>query len=80
MHTEPDRERRVAELEGHPPRKARRAHLAAASTDCRRRGPHRTGLADTAHPLLAQIVPIRRCNIDCAGTATSTQGLASGAH
>ena len=23
------------------------------------------GLADTAHPLLVQIVPIRRCNIDC---------------
>ena len=23
------------------------------------------GLADTAHPLLAQIIPIRRCNIDC---------------
>ena len=23
------------------------------------------GLTDTAHPLLAQIVPIRRCNIDC---------------
>jgi MoaA/NifB/PqqE/SkfB family radical SAM enzyme len=23
------------------------------------------GLSDTAHPLLAQIVPIRRCNIDC---------------
>ena len=24
------------------------------------------GLIDTAHPLLVQIVPIRRCNIDCA--------------
>jgi MoaA/NifB/PqqE/SkfB family radical SAM enzyme len=23
------------------------------------------GLADTAHPLLVQIIPIRRCNIDC---------------
>ena len=23
------------------------------------------GLADTEHPLLVQIVPIRRCNIDC---------------
>jgi MoaA/NifB/PqqE/SkfB family radical SAM enzyme len=23
------------------------------------------GLVDTAHPLLVQIVPIRRCNIDC---------------
>src|SRR5436853_4648041 len=23
------------------------------------------GLTDTAHPLLVQIVPIRRCNIDC---------------
>ena len=23
------------------------------------------GLADTAHPLLVHIVPIRRCNIDC---------------
>jgi MoaA/NifB/PqqE/SkfB family radical SAM enzyme len=24
------------------------------------------GLVDTAHPLLVQIIPIRRCNIDCA--------------
>src|SRR3989442_14057318 len=23
------------------------------------------GLVDTAHPLLVQIIPIRRCNIDC---------------
>src|SRR5437870_12957295 len=23
------------------------------------------GLTDTAHPLLVQIIPIRRCNIDC---------------
>src|SRR5947199_9148559 len=23
------------------------------------------GLLDTAHPLLVQIIPIRRCNIDC---------------
>src|SRR3989475_3130517 len=23
------------------------------------------GLSDTAHPLLVQIIPIRRCNIDC---------------
>src|SRR5438874_833299 len=23
------------------------------------------GLADTAHPLLVQVIPIRRCNIDC---------------
>src|SRR5678815_1944046 len=23
------------------------------------------GLADTSHPLLVQIIPIRRCNIDC---------------
>src|SRR6184192_4456858 len=23
------------------------------------------GLIDTAHPLLVQIIPIRRCNIDC---------------
>jgi len=23
------------------------------------------GLADTAHPLLVQIIPIRKCNIDC---------------
>jgi len=23
------------------------------------------GLTDTSHPLLVQIIPIRRCNIDC---------------
>src|SRR5689334_12045649 len=23
------------------------------------------GLVDTSHPLLVQIIPIRRCNIDC---------------
>ena len=23
------------------------------------------GVADTAHPLLVQIIPVRRCNIDC---------------
>jgi MoaA/NifB/PqqE/SkfB family radical SAM enzyme len=67
MQTEPDRERRVAGREGHP-----RAPSRGARTWRRLRriaggvGLIARGLADTAHPLLAQIVPIRRCNIDCA--------------
>ena len=67
MQTEPDRERRVAGPEGHPPgarrgaRTWRRLRRIAGGVGLIARG-----LADTAHPLLAQIVPIRRCNIDCA--------------
>ena len=66
MHTEPDRQR-VSGLEGNPSgsrrgaRTWRRIRRIAGGVRLIARG-----LVDTAHPLLAQIVPIRRCNIDCA--------------
>jgi MoaA/NifB/PqqE/SkfB family radical SAM enzyme len=39
--------------------------LATASRTARSAREFLRGLAHTAHPLLVQIVPIRRCNIDC---------------
>jgi MoaA/NifB/PqqE/SkfB family radical SAM enzyme len=39
--------------------------LTTASRKARSLRQFARGLADTAHPLLVQIIPIRRCNIDC---------------
>jgi MoaA/NifB/PqqE/SkfB family radical SAM enzyme len=39
--------------------------LTTASRKARSAGKFLHGLTDTAHPLLVQIIPIRRCNIDC---------------
>ena len=40
-------------------------HLATVSRKARSAREFARGLVHTAHPLLVQIVPIRRCNIDC---------------
>src|SRR5437764_1257595 len=40
--------------------------LTAASRKARSAREFLRGLTHTAHPLLVQIIPIRRCNIDCA--------------
>jgi MoaA/NifB/PqqE/SkfB family radical SAM enzyme len=39
--------------------------LISASRKARSAREFARGLADTAHPLLVQIIPIRKCNIDC---------------
>src|ERR1700687_4215875 len=39
--------------------------LATASRKARSAREFVRGLAHTAHPLLVQVIPIRRCNIDC---------------
>jgi MoaA/NifB/PqqE/SkfB family radical SAM enzyme len=39
--------------------------ITAASRKARSAREFLRGLVDTAHPLLVQIIPIRRCNIDC---------------
>src|SRR2546428_5289701 len=41
------------------------AILTTASRKARSAREFLRGLAHTAHPLLVQIIPIRRCNIDC---------------
>ena len=67
MHTDPESPPDAARPDDHPVRVRR-----AARTWRRMRriaGGVRLiarALVDTAHPLLVQIVPIRRCNIDCA--------------
>src|SRR5688500_12214267 len=67
MQTEPDRQQGAATLDRHTSgvkraaRTWRRIRRIAGGAGLIARG-----LVDTAHPLLAQIVPIRRCNIDCA--------------
>ena len=71
MQTETERQEPTAEPDGRPPGTGRAPFRVARTWRRLRRiaGGVRLiarGLADTAHPLLAQIVPIRRCNIDCA--------------
>src|SRR5882672_8980290 len=48
----------------HPPRQPMRA-VTTLSRKARSLRAFARGLTHTAHPLLVQIIPIRRCNIDC---------------
>ena len=71
MQTETGLQEPAAEPDGRPPGTGRAPFRVARTWRRIRRiaGGVRLiarGLADTAHPLLAQVVPIRRCNIDCA--------------
>ena len=71
MQTEPERHDPVGDADGRAARVSRAPSRGARTWRRIRRiaGGARLivrGLVDTAHPLLVQIVPIRRCNIDCA--------------
>ena len=71
MQTQPEQQDRVADAEGRRAARPRAVRRGARAWRRIRRiaggaGLIVRGLVDTAHPLLVQIVPIRRCNIDCA--------------